>query len=97
MEKARCIITYGSTIGIEALYSKKPTISLSKSEYSFANELMQPTSLEELRIFLTNPLTPVSRRGAEFFGNYNYSHGHKFHFYKPTSRLKGNFLGKVFF
>lgn len=92
MRHSKCVITYSSTMGIESLYNFIPTISLSKSLYGYADELMSPKNTEELSHFLKKPLLPKTRTGAIKYGNYMYNHGVKFHYYKADTRNSGRFM-----
>ena len=65
MENSDIVSTYGSTVGIEAVYNYKPVIALGRCVYEFSEEIMKPRNTEELRAFLSTPTIAKSRTGAE--------------------------------
>ena len=70
MENSDIVVTYGSTVGIEAVYNYKPVIALGRCVYEFSEEIMKPRNTEELHAFLSTPTIPKSRIGAEKYGYY---------------------------
>ena len=55
--ECKIVVTYNSNLGIEANYRSKPVICLGRSKYYYFNEIMKPTSFNELLMYLKNPKT----------------------------------------
>lgn len=54
LDKADKILTFGSTMGIEATYARKPSISLGPTIYDMLDVVYKPESLEMLWSYINN-------------------------------------------
>lgn len=85
MEKSDVIITYGSTIGIEAAYWGKVSILLSRSFYKGLGSTYEPETYDELRGLLTKgELVPLSNIGAVKLGVFYKKNGSKIFGFKGS-------------
>ncbi len=65
MESASKIVTFGSTIGIEATYYGKPSILLGRIVYEDSGAVYRPRDHEQfMRLVTTQNLPPLSKEGA---------------------------------
>jgi len=89
------ILTYGSTMGIEACYLKKPSIVMGRAEYEDLDCCIKPSSHEELMYILNNyvkfnrlPEVGNSDTGVFKYGYYMKCKGVKFNVVKEHSFRK---------
>lgn len=79
LEKSDVIITFGSTIGVEACYYGKPVICLGLSYYKNLDVAYIPTTKEELYQYLdTSSLTPKLKENTLAYGYWFRSFGTPF-------------------
>ncbi len=64
MESAAKIVTFGSTIGIEAAYYGKPSILLGRAVYEDSGAVYRPRDHEEFMGLVTLNLPPLPKEGA---------------------------------
>jgi hypothetical protein len=94
MENCDTIITFGSTIGVEACYWNKPSILLGMSYYDKLDCCYIPQSHEETIELIRTDLMPKPKIGALKYGFWELSKGIDFKFFKQTGLASGQFLGK---
>ena len=94
MENCDTIITFGSTIGVEACYWNKPSILLGISYYDKLDCCYIPKSHEETIDLIRADLKPKSKEGALKYGFWELSKGIEYKFFKQTGLASGQFLGK---
>jgi len=93
-ESADVVVSYGSTIGIEATYWGTPSVLLGDAAYRDANCVYEPASLHELKATLSEDnLSAHSPDNCLPFGYYSLTHGEKFIYYKPHTLFSGSFMG----
>lgn len=85
------VVTFGSTVGIEATYWDKPSILLGESFYNGMNAVYIPQSVEELNALLLHETKPKDKLGACKYGYYIATYGIDFTFYKPEELFEGKF------
>lgn len=68
LEIADVVITFGSTMGVEANFYGKPSISLGRSVYEDLGVCYRPKSHKELVELLANELVPLPKTGAIKYG-----------------------------
>jgi hypothetical protein len=96
LRRAKVILSYGSTIGIEAVYWGLPSIVVGKSMYSKLNATADPKDRNELLHLIMNPqLAKGSKEGALQYSFYAASFGFPFKHYQPMSLTTGAFNGHV--
>jgi hypothetical protein len=88
------VITFGSTIGMEATFLRKPSILAGKAFYYNLGGTYDPNSHEELIGLLKQDLAPkpieIALMFAYFFGTF----GTRFKHYTPEDFAKGKFKNK---
>jgi len=85
------VITFGSTIGVEASYLGKPVISIGDSAYKYLNVIYTPNNKDELFSFINMKLKAKPISGSLKYGYYILEFGTKFKFQKKIE-LKYNVL-----
>lgn len=95
LRSARVIVTFGSTVGIEAAYWGKPSILAGEAYYRFLGVTHNPRSHEELVGMLLSDLSPGDRTQALKYGYYWATLGESFKYYKPTGIYSGRFKGNA--
>jgi hypothetical protein len=93
LKEASLVLTFGSTMGIEAVYQGKPSILAGRSLYSELGATYNPSNHEEVVSLLKNPPAALDKTGAIIYGHYCKTFGTNFRFYKPDSLDKGSFAG----
>lgn len=93
IENSDIVVTFGSTVGIEAVYWGKPSITLGPSYYSDIGATYQPRSDLELNRLLVSSDLKVDRERALPYGLYMATFGHRFSYYVPHDLFSGEFLG----
>jgi hypothetical protein len=89
------IITFGSTIGIEATYWGKPSINLSTSFYRSLDVCYEPKNKEEIiEKILDLNLRAKNPSETLIYGYYLQSHGFPFKYYKARDFTSGTFNNK---
>jgi hypothetical protein len=94
LDKSDKVLTFGSTIGIEATYWNKPSIQLGMAFYNKTGSVYIPKTKEELYEMLDSNLAPLDRNGAYKYGIWELSRGIVFKYFKQTSLISGTFEGK---
>jgi hypothetical protein len=89
------VITFGSTVGIEAAFWGKPSILAGQSFYSNLGSVYYPESHEELVQMALSDLQPKDRTGALMYGYYLNTFGRDFKYYKADDLFTGRFKGKT--
>lgn len=93
LREAEAVFSFGSTMGIEAVYWGKPSIQLGPSMYAQLGGTYVPHSMEELRALLSRKLQPQDREGALMFAYYLATFGQPYRYYEATGILRGRFRG----
>ena len=93
IEKSFCILTYGSTVGIEASFWNKPSILLGLSYYRSLNCTYSPSNLIELTDLLNSDnLLPFDNSNSYIYGYYFNSFGKNYEYYSPKNLFEGELL-----
>lgn len=87
-------VTFGSTVGIEALYFKKPSILLGRAFYENVDGLIKPTNHLETIEMIKAKIVVGDNTGAIKYGYWCSVFGEKFKYYQPDNLFKGRFLNK---
>jgi len=94
LKKCNKIITFGSTVGIEAVFWGKPSILLGKSLYYNLKGAIIPKTQDELVNLLTRSIDDFPDAGdALKYGYFMKTYGVEFQYYKPVDIMSGNFKG----
>jgi hypothetical protein len=87
-------LTFGSTVGIEAVYWGKPSILAGPSYYRFLGATYNPESHEALVKLLVADLPPKPKEAAFKFGYHELRSGRAFAHFEPEAKFRGKFKGK---
>lgn len=93
LQTAEVVLTFGSSMGMEAVFWGKPSILLGPTMYDGLGGLYRPKSIEELRTMLSTKLEPLDREVPLMFGYYVASFGEPYRYYEPTGLLQGSYRG----
>ncbi|MEJ7645275.1 MAG: hypothetical protein WKF87_11815 [Chryseolinea sp.] len=94
IDSADAVITFGSTVGIEASYWGKPSILIGDAFYKDLHSTYNPDTREELIRLLFSVTEPRDRLGAYKYGFYVSSYGIEFKYYEAGGLFDGKFKGK---
>ncbi|HOY47811.1 MAG TPA: hypothetical protein PL185_00345 [Flavobacteriales bacterium] len=93
MMMASVVLTFGSSVGIEATYWGKVSILAGKTLYKGLGSTYEPESHSEVIELLRSELEPKDRTGALMFGYYYKSHGIPYKYYQPEDIANGTING----
>jgi hypothetical protein len=88
------IISFGSTVGIEATYWDKPSIQLGHAYYNDLSVTYRPLTHELAIKLIIDQLNPKPKEGALIYGYFFNSYGIPFKHYSPTDLFNGEYKGK---
>ena len=94
LDKADIVLTFGSTVGIEAVYWGKPSVLAGNSLYHHLGGTYKPASHEEVIDLLTSNLAPKDKKAAIMYGYWMKSHGSPYEYYEDVAVNKGTFKGR---
>ncbi|MCH2204239.1 MAG: hypothetical protein MK102_19920, partial [Fuerstiella sp.] len=87
------VVTYGSTVGVEANHQGKPSLLLGSAFYDELGVAHTVFSTAELAEFLSDPekWKVHDETGALMYGFYSAAHGIPFEYYTPSTLFSGRF------
>ncbi|MBI4523170.1 MAG: hypothetical protein HY695_05075 [Deltaproteobacteria bacterium] len=94
LKSADTVLSFGSTVGIEAVFWGKPSILAGQSFYRNLGGTYNPQSHEELIELLKADLKPKARDAALMYGYYMNSYGVPYRHFMATGITEGQFKGK---
>lgn len=94
LDLADVVITFSSTIGVEACFWGKPCILAGRAIYEGLDCCYKPSSHKELIGLLKENLQPKNRENALKYGFWESERGIPFKYFKPIGFRGGKFLGK---
>jgi hypothetical protein len=89
------IITFGSTVSVESVYWKKPTMIVGNSMYKKFDVSFLPKNLDEIFLWINN-LKIQNNEPSEIifqFGYYSSIYGYDYNYYKPEDLFYGKIFG----
>ena len=95
MGAAEKVLTFGSTMGVEAAYWGKPSILAGRAWYEKLGSTYNPSSHAELIEWLKTDLPPKSKEGALKYGYFMQTYGEPYKYYRGTSPHTGAFKDTV--
>jgi Capsule polysaccharide biosynthesis protein len=93
MERSDAILTFGSTMGVEACFWGRPSILLGRAYYENLDCAYRPGTHEDVVRLLQSPLAPKPRTEAMKYGLWEHELGSPFRRYKAESLIRGTFNG----
>lgn len=94
IEASDKVISFSSTVGIEAAFWNKPSILAGISMYRHLDCCYLANSYEELFNLIESNLTPKDPKATYPYGYWLSAFGTKFTHFKPEGLFNGTFLGK---
>ena len=88
------VITFMSTVGVEACFWKKPSILLGRSVYEDLDCCYIPKTHEEVCSLLKSKLSSKPQINSLKYANWMLNKGSIFKFFQPSGYFCGDFLGK---
>lgn len=96
LRQSDAIVTFGSSIGIEAVYWDRPSVLLGPCFYRGFPGAYQPASHEDAMHLLSRELSPATdKTGALMYGYWFQTHGEKFKYFEATGLFEGRFRGQI--
>lgn len=89
------VVSFGSSVGIEAVYWGRPSVLLGPCYYSFLQGTYQPRDHDEVIELLTHPLEPQDKTAALVYGYWLQTRGIRFQYFEPESLFAGRFKGQI--
>jgi hypothetical protein len=93
MLNASVVLTFGSSVGIEAPFWGIPSVLAGKSLYMGLGSTYEPQSHDEVIALLKSPLEPKEKIGSLLFGFFYNSQGLPFRHYKAEDFKSGTING----
>jgi hypothetical protein len=94
LQTSNKVLTFGSTIGIEAAYCGVPAINARWAAYEDLGSTYSPKSHEELMNLLVDNIDPKPVDGAIDFGYYAKTFGNRLKYVSPVSAFSCTFKGE---
>jgi hypothetical protein len=91
------VATFGSTIGIEAVFWNRPSVLLGPSFYHDLGGTYQPATHQAAVELLTQTLPPQSRQGALMYGFWQQTNGIPFQYTCTTGLFEGQFKSQTLY
>jgi hypothetical protein len=95
LDAAAKVLSFGSTMGIEAAFWGKPSIVVGRSAFEGLGSTYEPSTHEDVIDLLRREgLPPLSRAGALAYGYYELTRGEEFQYFEGTDVWEGRFKGR---
>ena len=92
LERAAVACSYGSTVGIEATYWRKPSLLMGRSIYDRLGATFNAEGIDDARKFLAQPVV-YPQRGALMYGAFFARYGTPYQHYRADDLFMGRILG----
>lgn len=93
IEAAACVLTFGSTVGAEATYWRRPSVVAGPAFYEDLDAAYVARSHEQLMDLITQDLKPKPVENAIKYGYYLRTRGAEFRHWRSTGLFGGDFRG----
>lgn len=98
LRQSEKVVTFGSSVGIEAVYWGRPSILLGPCFYRGFPGVHQATTHAQAIEWMAADLPPATdKSGALMYGYWFQSHGEPFKYFEATGLFEGRFRGQVVF
>lgn len=91
------IVSFGSTVGSEAVFWGKPSVLLGPCFYQNLGGVYRSHSHEETMQLLTQTLEPQEKTGALKYGYWFQTRGHRHQYYRATALFEGQFKDQTLY
>jgi hypothetical protein len=93
VDQADKILTFGSTVGVEACFWGKASILWGVASYEDLDCAYKPKTFDEICSLIQQDLPPKPKHHALPYGYWEMMRGVEFKYYKPTGLSEGTFQG----
>ena len=95
LKNADVVLTFGSTVGIEAVFWGRPSVLVGQSFYRNLGGTYNPDTHDQLIDLVRSDLEPKDRRAALMYGYDNATFGIPFKHFRATNLTQGAFRHRV--
>jgi hypothetical protein len=95
MRMADTVATFGSSIGIEAVFWSRPSVLLGPCFYQNMRGVYRAQTHQQALRYLANSLMPQMFHDARIYGYWQQNHGVRFRYFEPDDLFTGRFKGEV--
>ncbi len=95
VRRSDSVATFGSSVGIEAVYWGTPSILLGPSFYNGLGGVRVPDNHKAALALFTQKLEPTERTAALIYGYWQQTHGIPYRYFEPTGLFEGKFKGQI--
>ncbi len=88
------VVSFGSSVGIEAVFWKRPSVLLGPCFYRSLGGTWQPETHAQTIEMLTSDLTPLTAEGALMYGFWLQTRGQKYKYFSAEDLFSGKFKGE---
>jgi hypothetical protein len=97
MRASDTVATFGSSVGIEAVYWDRPSVLLGPSFYQNLGGSYRPETPAQAVELLTRELKPRAKEGALMYGFWQQTRGHRHQFFTSSGLFNGQFKGQTLY
>jgi hypothetical protein len=96
LKESEKVVTFGSSVGIEAVFWDRPSILLGPCFYRGFPGVYQAASHAEAMQLINAELAPATdKSGAFIYGYWFQTHGERFKYFEASGLFEGRFRGQV--
>ena len=96
LQQSEKVVTFGSSVGIEAVFWDRPSIVLGPCFYRGFPGVHQPSTHDDAMQQIAAELTPATdKSGALMYGYWFQTHGQRFKYFEATGLFEGRFRGQL--
>jgi len=93
LDNAHCVVTYATSVGLEAAFWGKPSVLIGNSAWYGQNGFYCPQNKDQLADFIINAIALDVPDFAYMYGHYFETVGYAHKYYKSEAFWSGKFLG----
>ena len=97
MKAADVTVSFGSSVGIEAVFWERPSVLLGPCFYRNLNSTYCPTTHEQTLDLLNSDLKRLPKQGALIYGHWLQTRGIPYRYFEGTSLFEGRFKGRTIY
>ncbi len=97
LKASDAVVSFGSSVGIEAVYWNRPSILLGPCFYQDLGGVLIPRDHAQSIELMTQPLKPQPRTGALIYGYWLQTRGHRHQHFVASGMNDGTFKGQTIY
>lgn len=97
MRSSHSVVSFGSSVGAEAVYWGKPSVLLGPCFYQNLGGVYRPTAHNQTISLLTDDLVPQSGEGVLKYGYWLQTRGQPHQYFKSSGLFEGKFKGETLY